>query len=102
MAVVAKETDLLSVLDPENDSDSNSASFTEYKPRKRASKHLQESQSMAPDRDVLVNFVPPFLTGQVIKTWDDFETQFGIYKSKHHVRYRVRSSESTERYNRCE
>ncbi|GMF58511.1 unnamed protein product [Phytophthora fragariaefolia] len=101
-AVVAKETDQLSVLDPENDSDSCSASFTLYNPRKCASKHLQEMQSMAPVRDVLVNVVPPLSTGQVIKTWDDFETQFGIYKRKHHVNFRVRSSESTERYNRCE
>ncbi|KAE8975790.1 hypothetical protein PR002_g25498 [Phytophthora rubi] len=71
----------------------------EYTPRKRASKHLKEMQSMATDRDEIENVVPPF-PSDPIESWEEFDILLKNYKRKYNLKFRVRSSETTALYNR--
>ncbi|GMG17491.1 unnamed protein product [Phytophthora fragariaefolia] len=70
-----------------------------YKPRKRTSKHLKEMVSMATERDTIENAVPPFPSG-VIEYWERFDAMLNDYKRKYYLQFRVRSSETTDSYNR--
>ncbi|KAE9163836.1 hypothetical protein PF004_g30020 [Phytophthora fragariae] len=70
----------------------------EYTPRKRTSKHLKEMEAMRAHGDEIVNVVPPFPSGS-IANWKEFATLFKTYTEQNNIKFRVRSSESTERYN---
>ncbi|KAE8985517.1 hypothetical protein PF011_g20357 [Phytophthora fragariae] len=71
----------------------------EYTPRKRASKHLNEMQSMATDSDEIENVEPPF-PSDPIESWEKFDILLKNYKRKYNLKFRVRSSETTALYNR--
>ncbi|KAE9003795.1 hypothetical protein PF002_g11512 [Phytophthora fragariae] len=70
----------------------------EYTPRKRASKHLKEMEAMRAHGDEIVNVVPPFPSG-LIANWKEFATLFKTYTEQNNIKFRVRSSEATERHN---
>jgi hypothetical protein len=69
----------------------------EYTPRKRVSKHLEEMQSMATDREKITNVVPSFPSGE-IESWEEFDALLKNYKTKYNLKFRVRSSETTASY----
>ncbi|KAF1772513.1 hypothetical protein GQ600_13898 [Phytophthora cactorum] len=73
---------------------------SEYVPRKRTSKHLEELESMGNQYDEVVNVVPAFGESRAFESWDDFDKAFGEYKRKNNLKFRIRSSETTERFNR--
>ncbi|POM70693.1 Hypothetical protein PHPALM_12833 [Phytophthora palmivora] len=77
----------------------NSSFSTEYTPRKRSSKHLDEVESMTIGHDDIKNTVPAFAPTGNFASWDDFEQQFDAYKRKNKLKFHVRSSEKTELYN---
>ncbi|ETN18833.1 hypothetical protein PPTG_04307 [Phytophthora nicotianae INRA-310] len=52
------------------------------------------------DGDKIVNVVPPFAPKTTISSWRDFEKQFTEYMEKNNLKFRVRSSERTESYNK--
>ncbi|ETO68369.1 hypothetical protein F444_14777, partial [Phytophthora nicotianae P1976] len=84
----------------ESRSAGQSGSLGEYTPRVRRSKHLEEIDSMNNDGDKIVNVVPPFAPKTTISSWRDFEKQFTEYMEKNNLKFRVRSSERTESYNK--
>ncbi|EGZ15403.1 hypothetical protein PHYSODRAFT_508246, partial [Phytophthora sojae] len=71
----------------------------QYIPRKRSSKHLDELREINEEREETINPVPPF-TPAIIKSWSKFNAHLKIYKQKHHLKFRVRSSETRNQYNR--
>ncbi|KAE9214942.1 hypothetical protein PF004_g14893 [Phytophthora fragariae] len=64
----------------------------------RASKHLKEMEAMRAHGDEIVNVVPPFPSG-LIANWKEFATLFKTYTEQNNIKFRVRSSEATERHN---
>ncbi|ETI54306.1 hypothetical protein F443_02848 [Phytophthora nicotianae P1569] len=76
-------------------------SSPEYIPRQRASKHLEELELMETGDDEIVNVVPPFAPKDSFSSWNDFEKHFKIYKQKNNLKFRVRSSEKMENYNKA-
>ncbi|KAE8981184.1 hypothetical protein PR002_g23904 [Phytophthora rubi] len=48
--------------------------------------------------DEIVNVVPPFPSGS-IANWKEFATLFKTYTEQNNIKFRVRSSEATERHN---
>ncbi|KAF1794591.1 hypothetical protein GQ600_24008 [Phytophthora cactorum] len=79
--------------------DDEDVAMPEYTPRKRSSKHIEELDSMAVERSDIVNVVPPF-PAEPIQRWEHFESVLKAYKKKYNLKFRVRSSETTARYNR--
>ncbi|EGZ11781.1 hypothetical protein PHYSODRAFT_515465, partial [Phytophthora sojae] len=71
----------------------------QYIPRKRSSKHLDELREISEEREEIINPVPAF-TPAIIKSWSKFNAHLKIYKRKHHLKFRVRSSETRNQYNR--
>ncbi|KAE9214870.1 hypothetical protein PF004_g14924 [Phytophthora fragariae] len=59
----------------------------EYTPRKRASKHLNEMQSMATDSDEIENVEPPF-PSDPIESWEKFDILLKYYKRKYNLKFR--------------
>ncbi|ETI53525.1 hypothetical protein F443_03542, partial [Phytophthora nicotianae P1569] len=51
--------------------------------------------------DEIVNVVPPFAPKDSFSSWNDFEKHFKIYKQKNNLKFRVRSSEKMENYNKA-
>ncbi|KAF1789249.1 hypothetical protein GQ600_18942 [Phytophthora cactorum] len=82
-----------------NDESGNGEGVGQYKPRVRLSEHLEELQSMVGERGKIKNTVPPFPSGP-LESWDAFEREFKKYKEKYNLKFRVRSSEKTDLYNR--
>ncbi|KAL3658141.1 hypothetical protein V7S43_016773 [Phytophthora oleae] len=79
---------------------SRPATSPDYKPRKRSSQHLDELE-LEDDGDAdIVNVVPSFASKESFSSWDDFEKHFQLYKRKYNLKFRVRSSEKTENYNK--
>ncbi|RAW37569.1 hypothetical protein PC110_g6165 [Phytophthora cactorum] len=72
---------------------------SEYRPRKITSKHLEELESMGNQYDEVVNIVPAFGESREFESWDDFDKAFREYKRKNNLKFRIRSSETTERFN---
>ncbi|ETO80537.1 hypothetical protein F444_05006 [Phytophthora nicotianae P1976] len=66
---------------------------TEYQPRKRASKHLEELASLRNESDEIVNVVPPFKLSDGVQSWDEFNQELEEYKRKNHLKFRIRRSE---------
>ncbi|KAE9271459.1 hypothetical protein PF001_g28369 [Phytophthora fragariae] len=66
----------------------------EYTPRK----HMKEMEAMRAHGDEIVNVVSPFPSGS-IANWKEFSTLFKTCTEQNNIKFRVRSSESTERYN---
>ncbi|POM65557.1 Hypothetical protein PHPALM_18705 [Phytophthora palmivora] len=83
----------------DNDSGEEPLITSEYSPKKRTSKHLEELDSMNPGDDGIVNMVPAFGSNKSYKTWEEFEEVFSKYKKKNKLKFRVRSSEKTALYN---
>ncbi|KAG3084374.1 hypothetical protein PC121_g5392 [Phytophthora cactorum] len=71
----------------------------QYEPRRRKSWLLDELKPMKSEEDTIVNVVALFRPSVAIRTWDDFNKHFDIYKKKHNLKFRVRSSERTVLYN---
>ncbi|KAG6963152.1 hypothetical protein JG687_00006732 [Phytophthora cactorum] len=78
---------------------SNASLREEYEPRRRKSWLLDELKPMKSEEDTIVNVVALFRPSVAIRTWDDFNKHFDIYKKKHNLKFRVRSSERTVLYN---
>ncbi|KAF1785167.1 hypothetical protein GQ600_12707 [Phytophthora cactorum] len=49
---------------------------SEYVPRKRTSKHLEELESMGNQYDGVVKVVPVFGESRAFESWDDFDKAF--------------------------
>ncbi|KAG2847078.1 hypothetical protein PC111_g946 [Phytophthora cactorum] len=49
--------------------------------------------------DEVVNIVPAFGESREFESWDDFDKAFREYKRKNNLKFRIRSSETTERFN---
>ncbi|OWY97904.1 hypothetical protein PHMEG_00031452, partial [Phytophthora megakarya] len=73
---------------------------SEYVPRHRSSQHLEELESMHAGDGEIKNVVPPFATTETFTSWEAFEKAFQTYKRKYNLKFRVRSSEKTENYNK--
>ncbi|KAF1787538.1 hypothetical protein GQ600_1103 [Phytophthora cactorum] len=78
---------------------SNASLREEYEPRRRKSWLLDELKPMESEEDTIVNVVALFRPSAAIRTWDDFNKHFDIYKKKHNLKFRVRSSERAVLYN---
>ncbi|KAG6963307.1 hypothetical protein JG688_00008215 [Phytophthora aleatoria] len=78
---------------------SNASLREEYEPRRRKSWLLDELKPMESEEDTIVNVVVLFRPSAAIRIWDDFNKHFDIYKKKHNLKFRVRSSERTVLYN---
>ncbi|KAI9979569.1 hypothetical protein PInf_028975 [Phytophthora infestans] len=65
----------------------------------RASAHLEEVQLLVGERSKIKNTVPPFPSGP-LESWSVFEREFKKYKAKYNLKFRVRSSENTDLYNK--
>ncbi|ETL39516.1 hypothetical protein L916_09164, partial [Phytophthora nicotianae] len=68
--------------------------FDGYKPRKRASQHIAEHDTMAVQQEKIVNIVAPF-PKVPIKSWTEFDTILASFTKSHNPHSRVRSSEAT-------
>ncbi|KAF1781255.1 hypothetical protein GQ600_16091 [Phytophthora cactorum] len=91
--------------DDENDEDfvvnedGEGGGDSKYEPRRRKSWLLDELKPMESEEDTIVNVVALFRPSAAIRTWDDFNKHFDIYKKKHNLKFRVRSSKRTVLYN---
>ncbi|ETL29148.1 hypothetical protein L916_17614, partial [Phytophthora nicotianae] len=72
--------------------------FDGYKPRKRASQHIAEHDTMAVQQEKIVNIVAPF-PKVPIKSWTEFDTILASFTKSHNPHSRVRSSEATNNRN---
>lgn len=70
----------------------------EYTPRKRASQHDDEIEALDEAQDDIINEVPPFQPG-VIDSWKQFDSMFEEYKRKNKLKFRIRSSMTTQMHN---
>ncbi|ETL88032.1 hypothetical protein L917_12868 [Phytophthora nicotianae] len=65
---------------------STSDGDSEYQPRKRKSKHLEEIDSMLEGTDEIDNIVPPFNPTSSLESWTSFEEHFAKYKKKYNLK----------------
>ncbi|EGZ22428.1 hypothetical protein PHYSODRAFT_415448, partial [Phytophthora sojae] len=70
----------------------------EYMPRKGRSKYPDTSK--VNEEELIENVVPAFAPETCFARWTDFEKSFTEYKRMHNLRFRVRSSETTQQYNK--
>ncbi|KAG7389591.1 hypothetical protein PHYPSEUDO_009988 [Phytophthora pseudosyringae] len=59
---------------------------------------ILELDSFDGDQDNIIHVVPPYPAGD-IETWEEFDKMFKEYKKKNKLKFRVRSSQSTELHN---
>ncbi|KAG1697835.1 hypothetical protein DVH05_015789 [Phytophthora capsici] len=75
-----------------NGSDLETVMYThtdsQYHPRKRISKRLEEMDTMLNDSDEIKNTVPPFKPASTLETWSSFEDHFAKYKKKYNLKFR--------------
>ncbi|OWZ22595.1 hypothetical protein PHMEG_0002672 [Phytophthora megakarya] len=84
----------------DNDSGEDPLTSPEYSPRKHASKHFEELDSMNPGDAEIRNVLPAFGLSTAFETWEEFEEMFSKYKNNNKLKFRVRRSVKTSLYNR--
>ncbi|KAF1328639.1 hypothetical protein FI667_g6596, partial [Globisporangium splendens] len=82
----------------ESDADTERSGHCERVPRRRMSATWDQRMQMEKARSTASNLVDPMQV-KIFRSWDDFHTSLELYCSSQHLRFRIRDSETTAKYN---